>query len=355
MATPNARKRSRGTRSSSARRPDRLVLGIDLGATKVVSALIAPDGSIERMGGRELHANDGPDGVIRTLLQSIQPCLDRTESRSVSAVGVAVAAQVDPETGTVIHAPNLVWRNVPLARRVSDALSGIPVVVLNDARAATLAEWRLGAGRGTNDLFCMILGTGVGGSAVVGGRLLEGGSHALGEVGHLTIVAGGRKCHCPNSGCLEAYAGGWAVAARAQEAAASDPHSASAMVSRAGSAEKISARTVFEAAKEGDPLATRIVRETEDYLADGAVSIANAFNPSVFVLGGGMVAGWPKFASAIQEAIRTRCQPPAAQAKVVLAKFGENAPLVGAAEAARRSLAVPRGSSRKVSERGSRA
>ncbi len=335
MPNPRARARSPKSRATPPGARGDLVLGVDLGATKVVSALIGRDGTIVRHSGRHLHSNDGPGGVIRTLVRSVEACLEGGPPVRPRAVGVAVAAQVDPRTGTVIHAPNLGWRDVPLARRVSEELGGVPVVVLNDARAATLAEWRFGAGRGTSDLFCMFLGTGVGGSAVVGGRLLEGGSHALGEVGHITIVVGGRKCHCPNWGCLEAYVGGWAIAERAQEAVRSDPEAGAPLVARAGSTRAITAQTVFQVYRTGDVLAGRLVRETERFLADGAVSVVNAFNPSLLVLGGGIVAGMPEFVPVVEAAIRARCQPPAAMARVLVAAFGENAPLVGAGEAAR--------------------
>jgi|SRR5271157_58587 len=326
-----------GTVAAARNSPGDLVLGIDLGATKVVSGLIAADGTIVYQGGRHLHANDGPSGVLRSVLESVAKCQEEAPHFRPHAVGVAVAAQVEPRSGTVIHAPNLGWRDVPLAQQLSEALEGVPVVVLNDARAATLAEWRLGAGRGSEDFFCMILGTGVGGSAVVDGRLLEGGAHALGEVGHITVVSGGRKCRCPNSGCLEAYVGGWAIAERAQEAARADTEGAQGLVLRAGSVAAITARTVFEAHRASDPMAGRLVRETERFLADGAVSVANAFNPSIIALGGGLLAGMPELVTVVETAVRSRCQPPAAGARVVLARFGENAPLVGAAEAARRS------------------
>lgn len=327
-SSPKSRPRADRTRAD-------LVLGIDLGATKVVSALIAPDGTIVRHSGRHVHANDGPGGVIRALVRSVGAVLEGAPAFRPHAVGVAVAAQVDPRTGTVVHAPNLGWRDVPLARRVSEELGGIPVVVLNDAHAATLAEWRFGAGRGASDLFCMFLGTGVGGSAVVGGELLEGGSHALGEVGHMTLVVGGRKCHCPNWGCLEAYVGGWAIADRAREAVRSDSVAGAMLVARAGSAAGITAQTVFQAYRAGDVLSGRLVRETERYLADGAVSVVNAFNPSLLILGGGIMAGMPEFVPVVEAAIRARCQPPAAMARVLLASFGENAPLVGSGVAAR--------------------
>ncbi len=330
---PNPSAKARSPKSKSAP----LVLGIDLGATKVVSGLVAPDGRILRHSGRHLHANDGPGGVIRSLARSARACLEDAPSAPV-AIGVAVAAQVDPRTGTVVHAPNLGWRDVPLARRVAEELRG-PVTVVNDARAATVAEWRYGVGVGASDLFCLFLGTGVGGSAVVGGRLLEGGSHALGEVGHMTVVVGGRRCHCPNWGCLEAYVGGWAIAQRAQEAVRADPESGGPLEARAGGRDAITAQTVFQMYRTGDPLAGRIVRETERFLADGAVSIVNAFNPSILVVGGGLIAGMPEFVPAIESAIRARCQPPAAGARVVTAKMGEDAPLVGAADVARRHRA----------------
>jgi glucokinase len=326
-------KSKRFTRSRSSG----LVLGIDIGATKVVSGLVAADGSIVRHSGRHLHANDGPGGVIRTLVRSARACLSESTDRPI-AIGVAVAAQVDPRTGTVVHAPNLGWRDVPLARRVSEEL-GAEVVVINDARAATVAEWRHGAGVGASDMFFLTLGTGVGGSAVVGGRLVEGGSHALGEVGHMTVVVGGRKCHCPNWGCLEAYVGGWAIAERAQEAVRSDPTAGAPLLARAGgSAAGISAQTVFQAHRGGDALAGRLVRETERFLANGAVGIVNAFNPSLLVVGGGLVAGMPEFLAVVESAVRARCQPPAAGARVVRARLVEDAALVGAADIARDSI-----------------
>ncbi len=326
--------RSRTSRGQGRARAQSLVLGIDLGATKVVSGLVASDGTIVRHSGRQLHANDGPGGVIRTIARSARAVLGEGV-RVASRVGIAVAAQVDPRTGTVVHAPNLGWRDVPLARRLAEELNA-PVAVVNDARAAAIAEWKHGAGVGATDLFLLTLGTGVGGSAVVGGHLLEGGSHACGEVGHMTIVVGGRRCHCPNWGCLEAYVGGWAIAERAREAVRADPVSGAGLVSRAGSAEAITAQTVFQAYRADDPLSGRLVRETERFLADGAVGIVNAFNPSLLILAGGLVAGMPEFVPVVESAIRARCQPPAAGARVVVAVLGEDAALVGAADVARR-------------------
>ncbi len=327
------------SRTSKRDRASGSTLGIDLGASKVVSGVVAADGSILHHSGRHLHANDGPGGVIRTVVSAARTSLGGI-ARSSLPVGIAVAAQVDPRTGTVVHAPNLGWRDVPLARRLSEEL-GAPVAVVNDARAATIAEWKYGAGVGATDLFLLILGTGVGGSAVMGGQLLEGATHAAGEVGHMPIIAGGRRCHCPNWGCLEAYVGGWAIAERAREAVRADPENGAALVARADGAPQITARTVFEAYRAGDLLAGRIVRETERFLADGVVGIVNAFNPSVLVMAGGLVAGMPEFLPIVESAIRARCQPSAAGARVVAARLGEDAALVGAGIVARDYLAPP--------------
>jgi glucokinase len=321
-----------------------LTVGVDIGATKLIAGIIGEDGSIVRHTARVEHGNGGPEAVVRILAAAVRPLWGSTAGARVR-VGVSVAAQVDPDRGLVVHAPNLGWRDVPLGRLLEAEL-GTPVRLINDARAAALAEWRHGAGAGSTDLFFLSLGTGVGGSAVVGGRLLEGDRHAAGEVGHLTIVAGGRPCHCPNAGCFEAYVGGWGIADRARDEITRDPDGAGGLVRRAGSAAAVTAQTVFEAQRAGDPCATRLVAETERYLADGAVSVVNAFNPGLVVVGGGLLAGRPEFLDVIMFAIRARCQPPAAGARVAAARWGENAALVGAAEAARdltpRAVRAPR-------------
>jgi glucokinase len=320
------------SRKSSLRPPDAgraFALGIDIGATKVVSVLVGQDGRVVGHGGRQVHSNDGPAGVFDSIVASARSCLD-TSPVEPQCVGVGVAAQVDPARGTVVYAPNLYWRDVPLGPKLTKEL-GLPVRLVNDARAATFAEWTFGAGRGETDLFCLVLGTGVGGSAVCGGRLVEGGTHSAGEVGHLTVVSGGRRCHCPNSGCFEAYVGGWAIAERAQEAVRANPAAGRRLLSDAGSLEIINATTVLRAHRSGDALAGQLISETERFLADGVVSVVNAFNPSALVLAGGLVAGRPEWVSVVETAVRTRCQPAAATVRVVAASLGEEAGAVGAA------------------------
>jgi glucokinase len=238
-------------------------------------------------------------------------------------------------TGVVHFAPNLRWENVPLRAELERAL-GLPVAVTNDVRAATWGEWRCGAGAGVADLVVLFVGTGIGGGVVSGGRMLVGHSNTAGEVGHTTVVANGRQCHCRNRGCLEAYAGGWAIGERAQQAAQADPAAGATLVALAGGLDGITAGTVSAAYGRGDALARRLVEEVGAYLGAGAVSLVNAFNPARLVLGGGVIDGLPDLLPIIERDVREHALPTAVDGlEVVAAALGNQAPAIGAAALAR--------------------
>lgn len=310
-----------------------VTLGVDLGGTKIETALVDAAGRIVASHRHPTHLEKGPNGVIADVVTSIKTCLGEA-GMTAQGLGVGMAGQVD-RTGTVRFAPNLGWRNVSLQVRLEKAL-GMPVVVNNDVRAATWGEWRHGAGQGIDDLVCLFVGTGIGGGIVSGGQLLEGYHHTAGELGHMTIVAGGRHCRCPNRGCLEAYAGGWAIAERAQEATRVDPKAGQRLVTLAGSIHQISAATVTQAYTDGDPLARCLVEETAQYLAAGLVSIINAFNPCLLVLGGGVILGLPEYATIVECAVRENALPTAVEGlRIVIAALGDKAGVIGAAALAR--------------------
>jgi glucokinase len=309
------------------------VLGLDVGATKVSAALVKENGKVYSPGGLRLHSNAGPEAVIAELVEAARRSLGPEGLADV--IGVGVAAQVDAATGTVAYAPNLGWRNVPIGPILSKEF-GCPVFVTNDVRAAAVGEWRYGAGAGARHLLCLWVGTGVGGAFVHDGTVLEGASNALGEVGHTQLIAGGRQCHCPARGCLEAYVGGWAIAARAQDRVKADPQRGMWLVEKAGSVEAIDAKVVAEVARTGDSLANEIMRVTATYIAGGVAGLVNAFNPDRVVLGGGVIEGWPEFVQSVRERVRSDCQPPAARvARVVRSSLGRDAIIIGAATLAR--------------------
>lgn len=311
-------------------------LGVDLGATKTALALVDAEGRV--LGRRRLPTlpQEGADAVVARIARGAQGLLRGT---CVAGVGVGVAGQVRRETGELLFAPNLKWHRVPLARLFREAL-GLPVAVTNDVRAATWAEWLYGAGRGTTDMVCLLVGTGIGGGVVAGGRLLEGCTNTAGELGHLVIVAGGRRCGCGGRGCLEAYASGWALAQRAREAVGADPAAGRAMVRLAGSPQAITAEVVCQAARQGDPLALQLVEETLAYLSAGVVGVVHAFNPCLIVIGGGVAQGIPHLAPRLEERVRAQALHLAtASLRIVPWALGEWAGAIGAAAFARQALA----------------
>jgi len=311
-----------------------LTLGVDLGGTKVETSLVDTTGHILASHRRPTQPEKGPDGVIGDIIECVKNCLGEA-SQSAQALGVGMAGQIEKYTGIVSFAPNLGWHNVPLRAKLEEALV-LPVVVTNDVRAATYGEWLYGAGQGVDDLVCLFVGTGVGGGIVSGGKLLEGCNNTAGELGHMTVMTDGRQCHCRNRGCLEAYAGGWAIAERAQEAVRSDPKAGQPLITLAGSIEQISAATVTEAYANGDPIAQRIVEETAHFLAAGITGIVNAFNPCLLVLGGGVIQGLPMYASMVERLVRINALEAALEGlRIVTAILGNRAGVIGAAALAR--------------------
>jgi glucokinase len=306
-----------------------LTLGVDLGGTKLKTALVDLHGNIVSVDQHPTHSEKGSDGVISDILASADGCLGKARQEA-KALGIGIAGQVDLE-GVVRFAPNLNWRDVPLKKKLEEKLE-MPVVVINDVRAATIGEWRFGTGSNVDDLVVLFIGTGIGGGVISGGRMLKGCSNSCGELGHMTIVSDGRKCHCPNKGCLEAYAGGWAIAERAQEAVQADPILGERITGLVKSGEEIKAIHVSQAYRRGDTLACRLVEETARYLASGVVSIVNAFNPCLVVLGGGVIEGVPELINLVEKDTRRRALTPAVELlRFAKAGLGGDAPVIGAA------------------------
>jgi glucokinase len=215
----------------------------------------------------------------------------------------------------------------------------IPVFVLNDVRVATIGEWIYGAGQGVKDLVVLFVGTGIGGGIVNGGEIMEGCNNSAGELGHITIIMDGRKCHCPNNGCLEAYAGGWAIAERTQEIIRTDPNSGQTLVRLAGSIDNISTLHVSQGFKKNDPLAMEIVKETGRYLSAGIVGIVNAFNPCKMVLGGGVIEGLPNLIQIIKKTTKEMALDVALESLTISkSALGENAGIIGAAALAQQKM-----------------
>jgi len=308
----------------------RLALGVDVGGTKTEIILAGRGG--RKLGETRIPTEPerGAEATLRRAAEAAREAFG-ADIGGAAAVGVSVAGQVG-RRGVLLGAPNLGWTGADV-RRLAIAAFNLPAVVVNDVRAATWAEWRLGAGRGVRDLVVLFIGTGVGGGAVIGGRLLEGADGIAGELGHLTVAAGGRACRCGNLGCLEAYCGGWALEERASQAALADPAAGAALVRLAGSAEAITGEVVAAARKAGDALAARLVEETGEVLGAALVGLVNALNPRRVILGGGVLDGFPDLLDRAVAAVHARALPAARKhVQIVRAGLRDDAPALGAAD-----------------------
>jgi glucokinase len=231
--------------------------------------------------------------------------------------------------GLVVTTPNLGWTNFPL-RDVIAGRTGIATRIDNDANCATLGEWWLGAARGARNVVGMTIGTGIGGGLIIDGKLYHGSSDVAGEIGHTTIDVTGRLCKCGNYGCLEAYASGPSIAARAREAVAGDDDS---LLRRmvGGEMERLTAATVYEAAKLGDDVALDVVRETARFLGAGIANLLNIFNPDVVVLAGGVTQAGDTLFEPMRKETRKRAFRPAVEAcRIVPGALPGSAGVVGA-------------------------
>jgi glucokinase len=244
-------------------------------------------------------------------------------------VGIGSPGPLDRARGVVIVTPNLGWRDFPLRDEVARRVN-LPATLDNDANCATLGEWWCGAAKGGRNVVGMTIGTGIGGGLILDGKLYHGASDAAGEIGHTTIDSTGRRCKCGNYGCLEAYTSGPAIAERAREALDGGGDSMiPALVD--GDFSRITAQTVFEAAKRGDRTALDVVRDTAHFLGVGISNLINIFNPDIFVVAGGVTQAGELLFEPLRAEVRRRAFKPSVEAcRIVAGSLPVSAGVVGA-------------------------
>ena len=308
----------------------RYVVGIDVGGTNLVAGTLAEDGS-EILGvvSEPTMADQGADAVVGRIVKLAQASI-KESGKKVVGVGIGSPGPLNTETGIVLLTPNLGWTNMPLRQRVSDALS-LPATLDNDANCAIYGEWWRGAGRGSNHVVGLTLGTGIGGGIVLDGKIYHGVTDVAGEFGHLTIDANGRHCKCGNYGCIEAYASGPNIALRAIEGIAAGEESSLPQYVK-GDLTKITAQIVYEAAYDGDPYALEVVRETARLLGAAIASLLNIFNPEVVVICGGVTLAGDKLFIPLRSEVKRRAFKPAYDAcRIVPGTLPGTAGVYGAA------------------------
>src|SRR5688572_2299334 len=314
------------------------LVGVDLGGTNIVAGALAEDGSdVLALRSEPTRPDQGADAVVDRIVRMIDTVIAETIAQTgakredMIGVGVGAPGPLDRERGIVVTTPNLGWTNFPLRDVISER-SRLPVRIDNDANCATLGEWWLGAARGAENVIGMTIGTGIGGGVIIGGRLYHGASDVAGEIGHATIDITGRRCKCGNYGCLEAYASGPSIADRAREALGGDDNAL--MVRMAGGdPARITAATVYEAAKRGDDTALDVVRETSRFLGAGVANLLNIFNPDVVVIAGGVTQAGETLFAPLRREVRKRAFKPAVDACEIVPGILVAAGVVGAVAA----------------------
>jgi len=301
----------------------------DLGGTTTQVALVDERGVIKIDARRPTLLKSSSsiiDGVV-DLTEELLAAINKTKS-DLDGFGIGVAGLVDFKTGTVVFAPNLPLRNAPIKKTLAGRF-GTRVVVENDAAAATLGEARFGAGRGVKNLVMLTIGTGIGGGIIIDGSLYRGTSGSAGELGHMVIEAGKAACECGGQGCLEALASGRAIAARARTAV--KKAGGGKIVDLAvGDLKNITGEVVSQAAQAGDKTAVAVLEETGRFIGAGLVTIVNAFNPDMIILGGGVMEGDTLILKTAAAAVK-KCGliPNRDVVKIVPAKLGNKAGLYG--------------------------
>ena len=270
------------------------IIGVDVGGTKILGILADERGVILARIRRPTGAEEREEAVMDRMAAIIRELMP---PEGVDAIGIGMPGPIDPVTGVVYEPPNLPgWNAVPLREMLDRRLpepGRTPIVLVKDANAAALGEYRFGAGARAGasgpikHLVYLTISTGVGGGVIVDGELLLGSGGLAGELGHITIDLHGPRCSCGNIGCLEAIASGTALAREAAIVVTSRRETSMAAAT-GGDPQKMTAEIVAKAAKEGDPAALELMDREGKLLGAGIVSCIHVFNPQLVVLGGGV-------------------------------------------------------------------
>lgn len=307
------------------------VVGVDMGVTHLT--VIVADIAARVLADREIpwRIEDGPEACLHMVQEQVQQAVEAAQvaPAHIRAYGVGVPGPVDQQAGTVKTPPVMPgrWHGYPIREALAEAW-GRPVLLNNDANLGAFGEWAYGAGRGADPLLYIKVGSGIGAGWVIHGQIYCGATGSAGEIGHLTIVENGPRCTCGNRGCLEALAGGQAIARQAQEAVRAQQPTQLALI---GPPETLTAREVALAARRGDLVAQQILRQAGEYLGIAVANLINLLNPAVVVFGGGVAQVSDLLLEPVRREVQRRSLPPLAQAaRITAAVLGRHATAMGA-------------------------
>ena len=307
-------------------------IGIDLGGTNIAVGVVSEAGSILA----ETSAKTLAERSYKEIIKDMAACVMKAVTKAglteadIKSIGIGIPGVAERDTGTVLNCTNLGWINVPLREEMQKYINK-PVFIDNDANVAALAESYFGVSAGCKSSVMITLGTGVGGGIVINGKPWSGAHGRGGEIGHMTLVPDGAPCTCGNNGCVERYCSATALIRTAKQECYSFPNSA-IMAKAGGDINKISAKTVLDAAKEGDACALRVFNSFVKYLALTINNITTAFDPDIIVLGGGVSHAGDFLLNSVAELLpRYQMFKALPIPRLALARLGNEAGIVGAA------------------------
>ncbi len=310
-----------------------LILGVDLGGTKILTAVVDPTGKMVSRDHSVTPASRGPEAVVQAILDSADRALSQAGIRSTDlcTIGVGAPGLSDPGTGVLFTSPNLPgWEDVPLGDIVEKKFEK-KVFLINDANAAAVGEFFFGAGRTARNFIYVTISTGIGGGVMIDGRIYTGSTGTAGEIGHMTIDPKGPPCNCGNIGCWEQLGSGTALAREARRNILAGVRT-SILNHAGGDVEKVNAEIIHRAAQNGDSLAMELIAQTGMYIGIGLANLINLFNPELIVIGGGLSnIGEMLLEPAYREAEHRSFKQSFRAVRFLQAELGRNSGVLGAA------------------------
>lgn len=306
-------------------------VGIDLGGTNIVAGVVDENYNIVAKASTKTNCprpeKEIADDMAKMALQAVENAgltIDQIEWVGIGTPGIANSA-----TGIIEYSNNLGFKNTPMVKYISEVIDK-PVFIENDANAAAYGEYVAGAAKGAKNAVCITLGTGVGGGIIVDGKIYAGSNFAGAEIGHTVIEVDGAQCSCGRKGCFEAYSSATGLIRMTNEAIAEHPDS---LMAKMAEKAKVTARTSFDAMRDGDEYAKVIVDKYIKYLAAGITNTINIFQPDVLCIGGGVCnegdALLLPMKAIVEKEVYTRDSEK--NTKIVIAELGNDAGIIGAA------------------------
>lgn len=306
------------------------VVGVDLGGTKISTALCGFDGGIICELTQDTRTDEGVESVVQRMVVSINSVMAsaKTSIVSVAGIGVSSPGPLSVSEGTVIFAPMLNWKNVHLRDMLLKAFD-VPVFLENDTNAAAYGEKCLGAGKGYNNIVYVTVSTGVSCGIIANGEIVHGNHDYAGELGHICVVPNGRLCACGNKGCLETYASGPGIVAIAREM---DLHDTEILAFAGNDVNNLDCPGIANAARNNDSLALELWKNAGEKLGLGISIVAQLLDPDIVILGGGVTEAWDLFYDHMIHTVSKHSYPMISKdLRIIRAGLGQRAGLLGAA------------------------